>query len=75
MEAAALRDLDARLAALPDDADAETIQTEVYEVGKAHAFETLRDWFKALYEILLGTARARAWAASSRSTGSPTAAS
>ena len=55
MEAAALRDLDARLAALPEDADAETIQTEVYEVGKAHPFESLRDWFKALYEILLGT--------------------
>ena len=55
MEAAALRELDARLAALPDDADAETIQTEVYEVGKAHPFESLRDWFKALYETLLGT--------------------
>jgi lysyl-tRNA synthetase class 1 len=54
-EASALRDLDARLAALPEDADAETIQTEVYEVGKAHPFETLRDWFRALYEILLGT--------------------
>ena len=57
MEAAALRDLDARLAALPEDADAETIQTEVYEVGKAHPFESLRDWFKALYEILLGTSQ------------------
>jgi lysyl-tRNA synthetase class 1 len=57
MEAAALRDLDARLAALPEDAGAETIQTEVYEVGKAHPFESLRDWFKALYEILLGTSQ------------------
>ena len=57
MEAAALRDLDARLAALPEDADAETIQAEVYEVGKAHPFESLRDWFKALYETLLGTAQ------------------
>jgi lysyl-tRNA synthetase, class I len=54
-EAAALRDLDARLAALPAGAGAEAIQTEVYEVGKAHPFETLRDWFKALYETLLGT--------------------
>ena len=35
--------------------DAETIQTEVYEVGKAHPFESLRDWFRALYETLLGT--------------------
>jgi lysyl-tRNA synthetase class 1 len=57
IEAAALRDLDARLAALPADADAETIQTEVYEVGKAHEFESLRDWFKALYETLLGTSQ------------------
>jgi lysyl-tRNA synthetase class 1 len=55
MEAAALRDLDARLAALPEGADAEAIQFEVYEVGKAHPFESLRDWFKALYETLLGT--------------------
>jgi lysyl-tRNA synthetase class 1 len=55
VEGAALRDLDARLAALPGDADAESIQNEVYEVGKGHPFESLRDWFKALYEILLGT--------------------
>jgi lysyl-tRNA synthetase, class I len=54
-EAAALRDLDERLSRLPEDADAETIQTEVYEVGKSHPFESLRDWFRALYEILLGT--------------------
>jgi lysyl-tRNA synthetase class 1 len=57
MEKAALEDLDERLANLPEDADAETIQTEVYEVGKAHPFESLRDWFRALYEILLGTAQ------------------
>jgi lysyl-tRNA synthetase, class I len=57
MEAEALRDLDARLEALPTGADAETIQTEVYEVGKAHPFDSLRDWFRALYEILLGTAQ------------------
>jgi lysyl-tRNA synthetase class 1 len=57
VEKAALQDLDARLAALPDDADAETIQTEVYEVGKTHPFENLRDWFKALYETLLGTSQ------------------
>jgi len=56
-EKAALEDLDARLASLPEDADAETIQTEIYEVGKAHPFESLRDWFRALYETLLGTAQ------------------
>jgi lysyl-tRNA synthetase class 1 len=56
-EAAALHALDDRLAALPDDADAEAIQTEVYEVGKAAGFENLRDWFRALYEVLLGTSQ------------------
>ncbi len=54
-EAAALADLDARLAALGPGADAEAYQNEVYEAGKAAGFEPLRDWFKALYEILLGT--------------------
>ena len=54
MERAALEDLVAALGGLPAEADAETIQTEVYEVGKRHDFENLRDWFKALYEVLLG---------------------
>jgi lysyl-tRNA synthetase class 1 len=53
-ERAALEDLVAELDALPADAAAEDIQTRVYEVGKRHEFEKLRDWFKALYEILLG---------------------
>jgi len=56
-EAAALRDLDARLAALGEDAGAEAIQAEVYEVGKAAEFDNLRDWFRALYETLLGTSQ------------------
>ncbi len=54
-EAAALADLDRRLAALGPGAAAEAYQTEVYEAGKAARFEPLRDWFRALYEILLGT--------------------
>ena len=74
-EAEALRDLDSELAKLPADASAEEIQTQVFEVGKRHPFESLRGWFQALYETLLGSARARAWAASSHSTGSTTAAS
>jgi len=54
-EAAALEDLAGRLEGLPGDADAETIQTQVYEVGKAHeAFPDLKAWFRSLYEILLG---------------------
>lgn len=51
-ERAALEDLARALKALPDEAEA--IQTEVYEVGKRHRFANLRDWFKALYQILLG---------------------
>jgi lysyl-tRNA synthetase class 1 len=53
-ERAAMEDLLARFKALPPDADAETIQNEVYEVGKTHGFEPLRGWFQALYEVLLG---------------------
>jgi lysyl-tRNA synthetase class 1 len=53
-ERAALEDLAARLRALPPSADAEAIQTEVYEAGKAAGFEPLRAWFSALYEVLLG---------------------
>ena len=54
IERAAIEDLDATLATLPSDADGEAIQTQVYEVGKRHDFDNLRDWFRALYEVLLG---------------------
>ena len=54
LERAALEDLLQVLQILPEGADAGAIQTEVYEVGKRHAFANLRDWFRALYEILLG---------------------
>ncbi len=57
VEATALADLDARLAALPADADAEAIQFEVYEAGKIEGFASLRDWFKAVYETLLGSSQ------------------
>lgn len=53
-ERAGMQDLLGRLEALPADADAGTIQNEVYAAGKAHGFENLRDWFQALYETLLG---------------------
>ncbi len=56
-EAAALRALDAYLAAASEDTLAEDIQTAVYEIGKREefGFASLRDWFKALYETLLGS--------------------
>ncbi len=50
----ALEDLATTLEALPAGADAATIQTEVYEVGKRHDYADLKAWFRALYEILLG---------------------
>lgn len=53
-ERAALQELYEKLADVPDGASGEEIQSIVYEVGKSHDFENLRDWFKALYEVLLG---------------------
>jgi lysyl-tRNA synthetase, class I len=53
----ALKDLDSELAKLPADADAEQIQHLVFEVGKRYPFESLRHWFQALYETLLGSAQ------------------
>jgi lysyl-tRNA synthetase class 1 len=58
VEVEALRDLDAQLAALGPDAGADAIQDAVYEIGKARfGKEALRDWFKALYETLLGSSQ------------------
>lgn len=58
-EAAALTALDEELAATSDDATAEELQNIVYEIGKDphFGFEQLRDWFKALYETLLGSSQ------------------
>ena len=56
-EAAALAALDEELAGTSDDATAEEIQNLVYAIGKDphYGFESLRDWFKALYQTLLGS--------------------
>ena len=56
-EAAALAALDEELAATSEGATAEELQNIVYEIGKDphFGFEALRDWFKALYETLLGS--------------------
>ncbi len=56
-EAEALRALDAALSNAAADASAEDLQTMVYEIGKQEqfGFENLRDWFRALYETLLGS--------------------
>ncbi len=58
-EAEALRALDAWLAAAAEDTSAEDLQTAIYEIGKREefGFASLRDWFKALYETLLGSSQ------------------
>lgn len=53
-ERAALSELAAALVGMGDERDGAKVQNEVYEVGKRHGFENLRDWFKALYEVLFG---------------------
>ncbi|SFK84678.1 lysine--tRNA ligase [Shimia haliotis] len=35
----------------------EFLQSIVFAVGKVHGFEPLRDWFKAIYEVLLGASQ------------------
>jgi lysyl-tRNA synthetase, class I len=54
-ERKALSALSAALAKTKPGASAEELQAIVYETGKANGFaENLRDWFKAIYEVLLG---------------------
>jgi lysyl-tRNA synthetase class 1 len=53
-QSAALTDLAERLKAFGESNDAEALQTEVFSAGKAHEFENLRDWFKTIYQVLLG---------------------
>jgi lysyl-tRNA synthetase class 1 len=57
VERAALDRLDRELAALPADAGPTEIQNIVYAIGNGGGFESLRDWFKALYETLLGSSQ------------------
>jgi lysyl-tRNA synthetase class 1 len=54
VEREALADLAETLKGMDPGADAEAIQTVVYEVGKRHAFPELRAWFGCLYQVLLG---------------------
>lgn len=56
-EREALKALDCALSIMNPETPAEEIQTIVYEIGKREefGFGNLRDWFKALYETLLGS--------------------
>ena len=54
-EKKALKDLVKRLEECKDKMDPEAIQTIVYSVGKDNGYqENLREWFKAIYEIIFG---------------------
>jgi lysyl-tRNA synthetase, class I len=53
LERAALSDLRDRLAGWTGGADGEALQGEVFACGRER-FEPMRDWFKALYQVLLG---------------------
>ena len=54
IERAALADLAETLKGMDRGADAEAVQSIVYEVGKRHPFAELRAWFACLYQVLLG---------------------
>lgn len=58
-ERKALEALDSALAAAPSDANATALQNIVYEAGKGNGYtkENLRQWFQAIYEVLLGSSQ------------------
>ncbi len=56
-ERSALLDLIDRLESWEGATDPESLQGIVYAVGRDHQFEPLRDWFKAIYEVLLGASQ------------------
>jgi lysyl-tRNA synthetase class 1 len=54
LERESLRDLRQELAALGSGAAEQRIRDVVYAVGKRPAFESLKEWFRFLYQALLG---------------------
>ncbi|MBU6472901.1 MAG: lysine--tRNA ligase, partial [Alphaproteobacteria bacterium] len=53
-EREALNELADMLDGMAGERDGEKVQFEIYEIGKRHAFDPLRDWFKAIYEVVIG---------------------
>jgi len=49
-----LQSLKERLSLMYEEKDPENIQTVIYDIGKESEYDSLKDWFSALYEILLG---------------------
>ena len=44
-----------------DSLNEELFMSVVRDTGKAHGFDSLRDWFKVLYEVLLGSSQGPRW--------------
>lgn len=58
VERAALEEFRAKLAAWDGETTGEVLQGIVFEVGREHfGKENMRNWFKALYEVLLGASQ------------------
>ena len=53
-ERAAMEALYKKLGEVDPAIDGDAMQTEIFSIGKAHEFENLREWFQALYQVLLG---------------------
>ncbi|MDE3115684.1 MAG: lysine--tRNA ligase, partial [Pseudomonadota bacterium] len=53
-EREALSELADMLDGMAGERDGEKVQFEIYEIGKRHAFDPLRDWFMAIYEVVIG---------------------
>ncbi|WP_250311778.1 lysine--tRNA ligase [Rickettsia endosymbiont of Oedothorax gibbosus] len=49
-----LQEISTMLSALPVDSTSEQIQEKIYDIGNNHGYHNLRDYFKELYQILLG---------------------
>jgi len=56
-ERQALEKLSEALRAWTAEADGDELQSLVFAIGKAAEFDPLRDWFKAIYEVLLGASQ------------------
>ncbi len=60
-EIAATGQVPAQYAAEFPDLSEEVFMSVVRDTGKAHGFDSLRDWFKVLYEVLLGASQGPRW--------------
>ena len=53
-ERAAMLELYEKLEQVDPTIDADSLQSEIFAIGNAHEFDNLRQWFQALYQVLLG---------------------